>query len=599
MLIRDYDIQERRTLVEVAQGKSPADVVVSNVNLVDVITGDIVENIHVVIKGRRIARVSDSIDDVVGRNTLLIDGRGRYAVPGFIDLHIHIESSMLDPIGFSKIALRHGTTAVVADPHEITNVLGVDGLKIFVDASKKTPLKILVEVPSCVPATNPQLHLETVKHVIDSKVTEEIVDGLEVVGLGEVMDFVSVLRGEEDVFRKIAKARRKGLLIDGHAPLLSGRELDAYIAAGILSDHESTSMQEALEKARKGMFVYIREGSAWRDLASIVGLLKEKDCKLCAFVSDDVNVMDLVARGHMDRIVNLAIELGLDPITAVQYATINPSLRLCLVDELGVIAPGRLADLFLTSRIEYVDPETVIANGEVVYYDKKMVKQIPTVQYPEYALNTVKLSEEKINTMIIPPRGPLEKKKVAVNVIQVNPGSSLTKRVIEELIISEGVIKTAREKDVMYVGVVERHLGTGRYFTGFIKGLRFNAGAIAQTVAHDTHNLIFAGWNEEDIRLAVKRVVRNQGGIVIVDKGQVIAEIPLKLAGLMSIEEPEVVYERYVSMINKLSSDYGVEFESFFMTLALVSLPVIPEIRITDRGLVDVKAARHIPLIAT
>lgn len=578
----------------------PADIIITNVNLVDVNLGEVAENYSIVVKGGYIVRTGriNDIEKYAGPDTLILDGKGNYLVPGMIDLHIHIESSMLDPLGFSKVVLRHGTTTVIADPHEITNVLGLEGFRVFSEATKRTPLKILLEAPSCVPATDPSLQLETTPHAISAKEIAEMLSYPNVIGLGEVMDFVSVLNGEKGVLEKICEAEKKGLVVDGHAPLLFGEQLDAYISAGILSDHESTELDEAMEKARKGMYVYMREGSAWRDLASLIALVKKRDCKLCAFVSDDVNVLDLMTKGHMDRIVNIAIELGLDPIRALQYVTINPAIRLHMENIIGIIAPGRLGDMFLTERLDRVEPHTVLANGEVIYYRGQLMRELGNYEYPDFALKTVKLSRELINGLRLRPRADARSGSVQVNVIQVALGSALTKRVTEELKVSpEGYILPDERRDVMYVSVIDRHTGSGSHSVGFIKGLRFNAGAIAQTVAHDTHNLIVAGWREEDMRFAVKKIYESQGGIVVVDNKEVVAEIPLGLAGLMSVEGPEKTFERYTDMLTKLEK-YGVEFESFFMTLALVSLPVIPEIRITDRGLVDVIRARHIPLIS-
>ncbi|MGC8982225.1 MAG: adenine deaminase [Desulfurococcaceae archaeon] len=595
-----YNVEERLSLLETALGLQPADTVISGVNLVEVNMGEVLENVGIVLKGRRIAGIVEAskVDKFKGPYTLVIDGKQSYAIPGFIDLHVHIESSLLDPLGFSKVALRHGTTTVVADPHEVVNVLGLEGFKLFSEAAAKSPLKILLEVPSCVPPTSPELGLETPSAVVSSKDVESALGLDNVIGLGEVMDFISVLRGNREAFEKIRAAHEKRLLVDGHAPMLCCEELNAYIAAGILSDHESTSAEEALEKARRGMYVYMRQGSAWRDLPELVKLVKEKDCKLCAFVSDDVNVLDLVLRGHMDRIVNEAIEHGLDPVKAIQYATINPALRLHLEDHIGIVAPGRLGDVVLTSRIDHIDPHTVLANGEVIYREKRLVKNLPAHSYPEKALNTVKLALDFVDRLEVAPKAPPTKGKVRVNVIEVKPGSALTKRVVEELeVTSSGHIKPDAEKGVMYVGVINRHCKCDAHSTGFVKGLPLKAGAIAQTIAHDTHNLIYAGWSESDIKLAIKRVVEIQGGIVVVANGSVVSEIPLKLAGLMSIEEPEKVLERYIDMVEKLKA-YGVDFEPFFMTLSLVSLPVIPELRITDRGLVDVKKGKVIPLIA-
>lgn len=593
-----YELHERRELILSSMGAIPAEAVITNVNIVVPTTKEIMENSCIVIRKGRITRVGKirDISRYVSSKTLVLDGEGCYALPGFIDLHIHVESSLLDPLGFAKIALKHGTTTIVTDPHEIANVLGHEGIVIFVKATRELPLKVLVELPSCVPATDPSMGLETAPHVLDHRVLEHLAEYENIVGLGEVMDFVSVVSASEETLRKVRIARDRGLIVDGHAPQLGGAMLDSYICAGIISDHETTTLEEALEKLRRGMWIYVREGSAWRDLKALVELLKSYKCCLCALVSDDLNVYDLFTKGHMDRIINEAIEYGVDPVEAIAYVTIYPAMRLHMEDQLGIIAPGRFADIILTRKLNKIQPETVLANGKVVYYKGEPKIEFTRPKYPEHALRTVKLGK-LLETITYEPRTTITQGYARVNVIQVTPGSTLTKRVVEELEVENNVIKCDRSRDIMYVIVGDRHTGSGRYSIGFIRGLGFKGGAIAQTIAHDTHNLIVAGWNPGDMDLAVREIDRIQGGIVVVDRGGVISEIRLELAGLMSTEEPEVVFEKYDHMIKLLREKYNMHFESFFMTLSLVSLPVIPELRITDRGLVDVLNARILPLI--
>lgn len=593
-----YDPVERAELIDTAMGRVPADIVIANVNLVSTTTGEIIEKSSIVLKGKRIARAG-RISDLsrhISSKTIVIDGKDRYAVPGFIDLHIHIESTLLDPVGFSKIALKHGTTTVVADPHEVVNVLGIYGLKMFIEASRELPLKILYEVPSCVPATDPSYMLETFGSLLDSRSVEEAMHLEGVAGLGEVMDFVSVIRADREVLFKVKAAWDRRMVVDGHAPLLSGEELDAYVAAGILSDHESTSAGEALEKLRRGMFLFVREGSAWRDLKALLPVVRSGDCKLCAFVSDDVNVYDLFTKGHMDRIINLAVEYGVDPVKALQYATINPAIRLHLEDQIGSITPGRLGDIVITRRIEHVEPITVIANGDIVYYEGEASRQFKPTRYPDKALKTVNIGVDP-EALQLTPRAGIPDGSALVNVIEVSPGSALTKWRILEMQVSDGEVKPDPGRDIMFISVIDRHRGSGSHSAGLIKGLNFKAGAVAQTIAHDTHNLIVAGWNRRDMVTAVKRVVELQGGIVVVNDGEVVSEVELRLAGLMSVKEPEEVFREYLNMVDALKKRFHLDFESFFMTLALVSLPVIPELRITDRGLVDVAKAKLVPLI--
>jgi adenine deaminase len=598
LAFKKYSIETRTSLVRVALGLEPADIAIKSVNLVEVNTGVILEDVSVLVKSGRVAGVvkTNSADKYTGPQTLVISREGFYIIPGFIDLHVHVESSMLDPIGFSKLALRHGTTTIVADPHEIVNVLGIEGFKIFSEAAKKTPLKILLELPSCVPPTDPSAKLETPSSSFRVKDLEYASTMDSVVGLGEVMDYSSVLDCDEEIYEKIRIAYNHDLIVNGHAPLLSSEELNAYISAGIVSDHESTEINEAYEKAWRGMYLYIREGSAWRDLEKLVDIVKKTTCKLCAFVSDDVSVLDLYERGHMDRVVNRAIELGVDPVKAIQLATINPALRLHLEDHIGLVAPGRLADIVFTKRLERIEPVTVLVNGELIYHNGALTKDINSLVYPETALNTVKVSPKRVEELKVTPEVNSRVESVRVNAIEVIPGSALTRRSVVELKVSSRRVLPDPERDVMYVGVLYRHSNSGEYSIGFIKNLEFKLGAVAQTIAHDTHNIVFAGWSESDIKLAVKRLTELQGGIVVVNKGRVLGELQLKLAGLMSIEEPETVYKKYRAIVDLLR-EHGSIFEHVFMTLSLISLPVIPEIRITDKGIVDVKAKRTIPLI--
>ncbi len=595
-----YDIDERRELIDTIMGRKPADIVIVNANILSVTTGEVLENYSIVVKGRRIAGIGryNDLHKYIGKKTLVINAENNYVIPGFIDPHIHIESSLLTPTGFAKLALKHGTTTIVADPHEIGNVAGIKGVIAFIEEAKNLPLKILIDIPSCVPATDPRRGLETIGYSIDVDDIRKLAELEGTVGLGEVMDFISVVNGNKNILEKVEAATRYGLRVNGHAPLLRGNTLDAYINAGIYSDHETLAYEEALEKLRKGMYVFIREGSAWRDLERLSKILLEDkiDCRYCCFASDDLNVLDLYEKGHMDRIINEAIELGIDPVKAIQLATINPAKYLHLDGHIGVIAPGRLCDLVFTKYLNYIEPHTVIANGEIIYYKGELKKEFKKPTYSSELLKTVNIGKNiKTDDLIV--KASIKDGSIKVNIIEVYPGSTLTRKRVEELKVENHVVKPDPRKDIMYAAVIDRHHGTGNIGRGFIKGLDFKAGAIAQTIAHDTHNLVVAGYNPNDMKKAVDRVVEIQGGVVIIDNGEIIGEINLRYGGLMSIEEPEIVYKKYKSMITRLKEEYNIMFEAFFMTLALISLPVIPEIRLTDKGLVDVSKGEIIPLI--
>ncbi len=598
--IFQYSVEERKKLIETINGHRPADMVIVNANIVSTPTGEVIEDSSIIVVGKRIAGFGNYSDlhKYVGDNTLIVNAENRYVIPGFIDPHIHIESSLLTPTGFAKLALKHGTTTIVADPHEIGNVAGIEGIMAFIEEASRLPLKILVDIPSCVPPVDPMRGLETPGNILGVDEVEKLAELEGVYGLGEVMDFISVVEGDKGILEKIRVAYKHGLRINGHAPLLSGTILDAYINAGIHSDHETLEVREALEKLRKGMYIFIREGSAWKDLERLIKIVLDDkiDCRFCCFTSDDLNILDLYEKGHMDRIVNEAIEMGLDPIKAIQLATINPATWLHLEEHIGIIAPGRLADLVFTRDLNYIEAETVIANGEIIYYKGELKKGFDLFERPSRLLKTVNIDRRfKPDDLIV----KLDKRvdEVSVNVIEVYPGSTLTRRRVERLEVSNGFIKADPSRDIMYVAVIERHHGIGSIGKGFIKGLRFKAGAIAQTIAHDTHNLVVAGNDPGDMVKAIERIVELQGGIVVVDDGEIVSEIELRYGGLMSIKEPEQVYSEYRSLVNKMKEEYGLSFEAFFMTLSLISLPVIPEIRLTDRGLVDVNKAKLIPLI--
>jgi len=596
--IFSYDIDERIHLINTIMGREPADILIVNVNIVSVTTNEILEGQTIVIKGRRIAGVGrySGIHRLIGRNTLVINGENKYAIPGFIDPHIHIESSFLTPTGFAILSLKHGTTTIVADPHEVANVLGYEGVLEFINEASKLPLKILIDIPSCVPATDPFKNLETYGSILTIEDIDKLTIEPNINGLGEVMDFLSVIDANKAILEKIRVAKIKGLIVNGHAPLLTGEKLDAYISAGILSDHETVDYNEALEKLRKGMYVFIREGSAWKDLVNLSKLLLNGvDDDLIAFTSDDLNVLDLYEKGHMDRIINEAIELGVDPVKAIKLATLNPARYLKLDEHIGVIAPGRLADIVITDSIEYITPKTVLANGEVIYFNNELKKNFEKPRFNSRVLNTVRIGRSiKTDDLLIRVDGDSD--YLEVNVIEVKPGSTITRKRVEKVRVENGVVKLNPGDDLMYAYVIDRHHGTGSIGKGFVKGLGFKTGAIAQTIAHDTHNLIVTGYSIDDIVKAIERIVEIQGGIVIVDKGDIVSEIQLRYAGLMSIEEPETVYQKLKKLVETVKERFGVSFESFFMTLSLISLPVIPEIRLTDKGYVDVNEGRIISL---
>jgi len=584
-------LETPRNLVKAALGKIKADLIIKKTNIVNVVTGEVLEKWDIIVYDGYIVRV-DKINDLekyIGNKTIIVNGEEYYSIPGFIESHVHIESSMLNVREFGKLAAIHGVTSIVADPHEMGNVLGIDGIRYFIEESRYSPVRFYFEVPSCVPAVDPSLGLDSGGKTIDAGQVAMLMQDPGIIGLGEVMDFISVLNAKTEVFVKIASAKLLGKVIDGHAPLLSGEKLDAYLVAGITSDHESTKLEEALEKLRKGMYIFMREGSAWKDLEALSKLITKYniDTRRITIAADDISVEDLVEKGYLDYIVNKAISLGIDPIKAIQMVTINPAEHLKLDDRIGIIAPGRYADIILSPSIETINVQTTIINGEIIYKDGKWLYKEPgTYNYPEKARKTINIRRiPEPDELLL--KAPIEHGSVLVNVIEAIPGSALTKWVKDELKIENGYIKSDPERDIIHIAVLDRHHGSGNIGKGFVKGLRLKKGAIAQTIAHDTHNLIVTGTNTNDMIEAIKAVVKAGGGIALAVEGEVKALIELPIAGLVSDKDYITVYNQ-LKYMEEVIKDYGVNFNNIHMTLGLIALPVIPELRITDKGLVDV-----------
>ncbi len=591
-------LEKPRQLIEAALGRVKSDLVIRNASLVDVYTGEVIEDAGIAVYHGHIVRVAvgENMDKYIGAKTTVIDAEGKYLLPGLIDSHVHIESSLLSVTEFSKLALIHGTTAVVADPHEIGNVLGTTGVRYFIEESKHTRLRVFFEVPSCVPAVDPSYGLDTPGAIIDSGQVAVLMNEPSIIGLGEVMDIFSVLDARTEVLVKIASAKLAGKIIDGHAPMLRGERLDAYIAAGISSDHETTEPDEGMEKLRKGMYLMLREGSAWKDLKRLSELARRNiSCRRCLLVADDISVEDLVEKGYMDYIVSLAVEYGFDPVHAIQMATLNAAEHIHMDHLLGGIAPGRYADLVISPSLEKIVPEKVFVEGELVARSGEYVAGEETrYRYPRRAYDTM-------NVKRIPSPGDLVPRhdgdgEVRVNVIRAIPGSALTKWERHVLRVEDGIVMHDPSRDIIRIAVVERHHATGNIGLGFVRGFGLRDGAVAQTIAHDTHNLIVIGSSEDEMSVAVKEVVSAGGGIVIVSDGRVLGKVSLPIAGLVS-DKPYMEVYRELKKIEEAATSLGIDFANMHLTLGLIALPVIPELRITDRGLVDAVHGRLVPLV--
>ncbi|MEM3542565.1 MAG: adenine deaminase, partial [Candidatus Methanomethylicia archaeon] len=554
--------------------------VILNANIVDVYSGDIYSG-SIAIKSNRIIGVG-KVDGLIGNSTIKVNIDGNYICPGFIDAHLHVESSMITLSEFAKAVLPHGTTTIIIDPHEIANVLGVDGIKMLIEESKRIPLDVYFTVPSCVPAAP---GLDTSGAELNVEDIEDLLKLPNVVGLGEVMDFPGVLNGNEILLKKIFLAHSLGKRVDGHAPSLTGDALQRYISVGISSDHECISGIEAFEKLRFGMWIMVREGSISKNLSEILSFLfkVDVDTHRIMFVTDDINPID-VLKYHINGLVRMAIEIGFDPIDAIRMATLNPATYYRLDHEIGAVAPGLKANLIVLGDLDKVDVKMTIANGRVVASNGKLITQIDRWFYPIKAYKSINVKripcgddfKFKVN---------LDYGRAIVRVIDVEDGSLYTKQSFIELPIFNGVVNVDVENDVLQVAVIERHKATGNIGLGFVRGFGLKRGSLASSISHDSHNIIVVGVNSSDMAYAVRKIIELGGGIAIVKDNSLLGCLPLPIAGLMSDEDVYSVSNKLLEL-NKIVMDIGCKLKEPFMTLSFIALPVIPELKITDKGLI-------------
>jgi len=572
-----------RTLVDTAMGKLKADLVVRNVSLVNVNSEEIIEDQDVAIKKDRIAFVGQA-EHTIGPTTQVINAAGRYLVPGFIDGHMHIESAMVTATEFARAVLPHGSTTVFVDPHEIANVLGLSGVRFFLDESKNLPLKILITFPSCVPSAP---GFETTGGNIGTPEVEEALKWNGVVALGEMMNYPGVISSDPQVHGEIAATLKAGRVVEGHAVNLLDRDLVAYVAAGITSCHESTKKIEAIQKLRLGMYVMLRESSAWRDVADTVRVFTEErlDSRHICLVTDDREPHSILTEGHVDHVVRRAIEEGVDPIKAIQMATINVAEHYECSRNLGSIAPARLADMIILDRLSSVSIRTVIANGQVVSQDGKLAVNIARPKLPEFTRKSIVLkAPPTLDDLIV--KSKTAQRTVRVRAIGIIPASAYTDYLEVEARSKDGRVLSIVDEDVLKIAVFERHKGTGNKSVGFVKGFGLREGAVASTVAHDSHNLVVAGASDEDMIIALNELVHSGGGMVVVRKGRTLAHVPLPIAGLMS-ERPVEAVAQEVERLKEAWVTLGCTLPFPYMNLALTTLSVIPKLRITDKGLLD------------
>lgn len=573
MRSEEYPLEQ---MIDVAAGRTRADMVIKNANVVNVFTNEVVKG-DVAIHRGFIAGVGDYVGNEV------IDVEGKYVAPSFIDGHVHVESSMVMPIQYARAVVPHGTGAVIADPHEIANVLGMEGIMYMSKSMRGGPLEFYIMLPSCVPSTD----METNGVTLDFLDIKPLMTEHYVLGLAEAMNYPGVIFKDPEILEKIQVALHQGKKIDGHAPEIMASDLNAYAAARISSEHECTTLEEAKRKLSVGMHIHIREGSTAKNLKELVGLVTPGTALSCSFVTDDRNTLDLITKGHIDSIIRDAIGYGLDPIIAIKVATLSTA-RHYGIQYLGAIAPGYHADLVVLDSLEKVNVEMVLKQGVLVAKDGKLTSEFGIQEQPRLR-RSVNIHWLEPEDLVVKAAGP------RMNVIGVIPNQIVTNRLIEEPKVKDGFVVPDVDHDIAKIAIIERHNATPPKGIGFVKGIGLKEGALVSSIAHDSHNIVCVGTNDHDMIEAAIQIVRMQGGIAIVRDGKVTASLPLPIAGLMSDRSVEWVSEQFIELKEK-AKELGSTLSEPFMTMAFLSLPVIPKIKLTDMGLVDVERFRFIDL---
>jgi adenine deaminase len=595
MSLDAFRLQDARSLVDCAMGRVPADLVIRNGVWVCVQTGELIPHTDIAMIDGRIAFVGADAGHTIGENTQVLEANGRYLVPGLLDAHMHVESGMLTVTEFVRAVIPHGTTGMFIDPHEIANVLGLRGVKLMVDEAEQQPIHVLVQMPSCVPSAP---GLETPGAEIGPVEVAEAMSWPGIIGLGEMMNFPGVIDSNEALHEEMAIARRSAKVIGGHyaSPDL-GLPFHAYAAGGAEDDHEGTRLEDALQRARQGMKVMMRYGSAWLDVAEQVKAVTEQGLSTRGFIlcTDDSHSETLVNEGHINRAVRHAIDSGLPPMQAIQMATVNTADHFGLSRELGMIAPGRFGDVVLVSDLNDFQAEIVIARGKIAAQDGQLLVDMPEIQYPNWALESVHIPRQlTAQDFVLPaPYG----QRVTANVIGVIENQAPTRRLSFEMPVINGEVQVDLERDIVKIALVERHKNTGQVQVALVHGFGFREScAVATTVAHDSHHLIVAGTSEGDMALAVNMLAKQGGGQVVVLRGEVIGNVDLPIAGIISNERAETVSKKAASVLEGFKA-CGCELNNPNMQLSLLALVVIPELRISNLGLVDVNNFEFIPVL--
>ncbi len=585
-----------RRLVDVAMGRHPADLVIRNGRWVSVQSGEIIPATDIAVVGGRIAYVGPDASHTIGAETKIIDAADRYLVPGLLDAHMHVESGMLTVTEFVRAVAPHGTTGMFIDPHEIGNVFGLQGVRLMVDEAAVQPIHVWVQMPSCVPSAP---GLETPGASIGPQEVAEAMTWPGVIGLGEVMNFPGVYLGDEKMHAEMAATRRAGKVIGGHyaSPDL-GLPFHGYAAGGPQDDHEGTRLEDAVARVRQGMKAMLRFGSAWHDVDAQIRAVTELGLDPRHFIlcTDDSHSATLVHEGHVNRAVRRAIANGLRPLTAIQMATLNTAEHFGVSQEVGMIAPGRFADILVVSDLPGLQIDLVIAQGRLIAEQGKMLVDLPVFPYPEWATNSVHLQRELAPTDFRLATEAPDGEWIA-NVIGVIENQAPTRHLRLPVHVKQGEIVVAPGQDLAKIALVERHQGSGRIQLGLVQGFGFDTGcAVASTVAHDSHHLIVVGTSEADMATAANELARCGGGQVVVRNGQVIGQVELRIAGLMSTERAAQVARKADTVLEGFRA-CGCRLNNPNMQLSLLGLVVIPELRISDLGLVDVTRFAFISLL--
>ena len=586
-----------RTLVDVAMGRTQADLVIRGGKWVSVQSGEVVPDTDIAIVAGHVAYVGRDTSHAIGKKTKVIEARGRYLVPGLLDAHMHVESGMVTVTEYVRAVVVHGTTGMFIDPHEIANVFGLKGVKLMVDEARKQPVHVWVQMPSCVPSAP---GFETPGSSIGPREVAEAMSWKGIIGLGEMMNFPGVFMGDKKMLEEMSVTHAAGKVIGGHyaSPDL-GLPFHGYVAGGAEDDHEGTRLDDAVARVRQGMKAMLRYGSAWHDVAAQVKAITEKklDARRFILCTDDSHAATLTQEGHMDRVLRHAISEGLNPMTAIQMMTINAAEHFGLTKEMGMIAPGRWADLLLVEDLMNFKADLVIAKGQVIAENGELQVKLPVVKYPKWATNSVHLKRNlKAEDFALRTRAN-DGVEIEAHVIGVIENQAPTRHLRMKVKADAGEVKADLKRDLAKIALVERHRATGKVTVGLVSGFEFTRKcAIGSTVAHDSHHMIVVGTDDESMALAANELAKCGGGQIVVINSEVVGLVDLPIAGLMSNESADIVAQKTASVLEGFKA-CGCELNNPNMQLSLMALVVIPELRISDKGLVDVTQFDFVPVL--